>query len=919
MDWQPALQLPQAPQLLVQQAPQMAPQDINQQAPQMAPQEMSQFAAHTKQKGWAGWSFRQRAIVVFLGLLGVVFLVAWLRHAKNAADAGHAAAAAEAATFCPFGNVKCNGTCTSLALDRNNCGGCGKVCDADKLCANGSCVCRENFQTDCFGKCVDMRSDNKNCGGCGVHCVAHASCADSLCSCDPNYSLCPGVHGGATLCVDTQHESNAHCGGCGLVCPTNTQCVNGACTCAPIQNGKPFAFDSKSQTCVDLTTVQNCGALHHACPTSHGACLASGSGPSHTYSCGCDDPSFGLQCKTINGVSNCVCVDLSTNANCGALNNNCDVVKPRSVCTASGSGSATTFSCECDASSAYPNECVVHIPPGDTTHAPGSLGSACFAPLDENYCGAKCDDCSSGEHCTSNGCMPLSETLAVCPGQAACESGCQDYDTFHCGPNCVMCGNTQVCDTNAANSTYGTCICEDSSKTACGNQCVDLQSDNANCGSCFNACSDNTNIDLSYQVPLTCVDGVCGCSYYQSDFPDLLPSSGPITPASRCANFSTDALHCGNASLQSNCFADPLHGNAPVQGYCGNSNCNRGGCSCSNNFLCDSAPDPQTFVSDCFDPSQSPNCGHRGNDCTAITVPINASGGGICVADASQYGGHRCACADPTLILCYYQGSMQCVSPANIDTCGNCYTNCDTTKGLSCQQNSAGAFVCACLNSNAELINGVCVPKDLVAPECVPACTAPEFCAWNTVESAYQCVTSLNCGSAETCTNGECVGSNANCSVCGDACVGGQSCVNNVCTCPAGETFCNGVCINLNSSSSCGTSCSNILGCQYPSTCSEGACICASPNQQNCSGLCVDLIDVMNCGFCGNVCGSNEACDLATPGGPYAYACDCAPPFTQCGGTCADTTSDVNHCGPQGTCTPCLAGQKCLNSQCVSI
>ncbi|PSM30957.1 Stigma-specific protein, Stig1, partial [Haliangium sp. UPWRP_2] len=40
---------------------------------------------------------------------------------------------------CPTGQTNCSGTCVNLQDDKNNCGGCGMVCNGTKNCSGGVC------------------------------------------------------------------------------------------------------------------------------------------------------------------------------------------------------------------------------------------------------------------------------------------------------------------------------------------------------------------------------------------------------------------------------------------------------------------------------------------------------------------------------------------------------------------------------------------------------------------------------------------------------------------------------------------------------------------------------------------------------------------------------------------------------------
>jgi hypothetical protein len=94
---------------------------------------------------------------------------------------------------CVEGAVRCDGMCTFLDSDPDNCGACGNVCTAPTpYCTSGTCsVCPGVWYTLCNGVCVDTTSDPSNCGGCGQVCAAGEGCYSGVC-CDPTVSDCSG-------------------------------------------------------------------------------------------------------------------------------------------------------------------------------------------------------------------------------------------------------------------------------------------------------------------------------------------------------------------------------------------------------------------------------------------------------------------------------------------------------------------------------------------------------------------------------------------------------------------------------------------------------------------------------------------------------------------------------------------------------
>ena len=81
---------------------------------------------------------------------------------------------------CATSTACCNGACTSVSSDPNNCGACGNVCSASTpVCIQGTCGNCGPGSTNCGGFCTDMTFDNANCGGCGIVCPDGYSCQGS--------------------------------------------------------------------------------------------------------------------------------------------------------------------------------------------------------------------------------------------------------------------------------------------------------------------------------------------------------------------------------------------------------------------------------------------------------------------------------------------------------------------------------------------------------------------------------------------------------------------------------------------------------------------------------------------------------------------------------------------------------------------
>src|SRR5262245_31139591 len=86
-------------------------------------------------------------------------------------------------TNCGTGSTLCGDTCTVVARDPQNCGGCGKPCAMGEVCSQGACASAcGGGTTKCGPECVDTKSDGRNCGMCGTKCTAQQVCNMGACS-----------------------------------------------------------------------------------------------------------------------------------------------------------------------------------------------------------------------------------------------------------------------------------------------------------------------------------------------------------------------------------------------------------------------------------------------------------------------------------------------------------------------------------------------------------------------------------------------------------------------------------------------------------------------------------------------------------------------------------------------------------------
>ena len=492
----------------------------------------------------------------------------------------------------------CGSGCVDVFHDQGNCGGCGQTCGLGEVCCGGACVNPQSFQ-----------SDPNNCGGCGNTCNfanAVGTCINGKCKlsqCDPGFGNCNNVDADGCevnltsdpencgscgnvcgtffngnwqwCCIRGQCVTDAilqtdplNCGDCGHICGPNEYCSNGHCcpnctnwfdgghglaagcyTCDQINKGQAgcpgdFDCDAALAACIlDPTSIFKaffCTAYFYCCQGNRGH-----------YAC-CDGP----------------CLDLWNDPwNCGMCGNQCP---PGHVCNSGKCGCPPNMS-----------DCGTYC--ADLQHDLQNCG----------YCGGKC---APGYLCNNGTC--------VCPGNLTdCGGACVDLQTNQ--QNCGACGNK--CSATFQTCKQGVCTCPDYYPNLCtsiwgetvSSQCVNLQSDNSNCGKCKNWCGDNGS----------CCNG--NCTNLQTDQFNCGTCGNACNPQDLCCSgkcIPSDVNNCGacgNACLPGECCGP--HWCYPVNFTIDPNNCGTCGNVCDSQELCCDGK--------CI-PSDDNNCGACGIMCT---------------------------------------------------------------------------------------------------------------------------------------------------------------------------------------------------------------------------------------------------------------------------------------------------------------
>jgi Cys-rich repeat protein len=198
-----------------------------------------------------------------------------------------------------FGNCNNNpadGCETNVAIDKANCGTCGKVCanvpNGFPGCAMGICIvggCIAGFD-DCDKQVANgceatLTTDKNNCGMCGKVCPnppnGTAACANSACGlggCNAGFLNCN--MNPADGCEINLNTDPNNCGGCAKVCSNanmaSRTCGGGLCN----GNCNPGFADCNANKLTDGCEINttndrnNCGVCGRICPNGQN-CVAS--------------------------------------------------------------------------------------------------------------------------------------------------------------------------------------------------------------------------------------------------------------------------------------------------------------------------------------------------------------------------------------------------------------------------------------------------------------------------------------------------------------------------------------------------------------------------------------------------------------------------------------------------------------------
>lgn len=321
-------------------------------------------------------------------------------------------------------------------------------------------MCERLGQTLCSGTCTDLQTDRQHCGSCDTGCYAGEIC-------------CAGT------CV--RNTSPDHCGSCTNVCTGGAACQAGRCD----PWGCYYGTTNCNGSCVDLASdALNCGSCGNACPDgqhcSRGTCADC---PGSTLACGghCVDP-------------------YTDRGNCGSCRYSCG---ENEICSGKECVACPPTATQCGNECVYLNEneehcgsCDVGCPAGQTcnsgvcgcrdpgqqfcpTNVAGTAGVCMDLRYDNNNCGSCGNRCTGGLSCCSGRCVDTRNNPDHCNGcDRACGSTAQYGPAWCENSACTRCSGTGEynCRTLLPDGSYAS-------------HCINIQSDEENCGSCGNRCA----------------------------------------------------------------------------------------------------------------------------------------------------------------------------------------------------------------------------------------------------------------------------------------------------------------------------------------------------------------------------------------------------------------------------------------------
>jgi hypothetical protein len=655
----------------------------------------------------------------------------------RACPGGQGCRASVCTTTCSAGQTVCSGTCRDLTTDNTNCGACGNVCPGGQACVAGVCTTTcSAAQTDCSGTCRALQTDNANCGACGNVCGAGTVCSEGACAstCAPPTTNCSGV------CRDLQNDPN-HCSACGAACTRANGvagCSGGVCTLAACNAGFANCDGNAANGCETstATSVTHCGACGNGCQFANAAasCVAGRCtrGTCATGFASCDGvDSNGCEVNTVAG-------DIT---HCGACTNRCPTPPVGATAVCSGSV-CTVSSVTCPSGTADCNGA-----PGDGCEVSTTTVSNCGA------CGRACVGANGTATCSSQLCgITCNAGYGNCNGTLTdgCEtnlgtsaSNCGACNSLCSLPNATAGCVASACTIASCNAGYGNC------DGLAANGCErNLNSDNANCGACGNACSAGQ----------LCSAGVCVTSC----------GSGQTSCSGVCRSLATDPDACGSCSTV--CSGTGVASRTCVAGVC-NGTCAAGRANCDGNLQSNGCEtDINTTATRCG--------GCTGSACSLNNITAACSGGNCtgtcragyadcdsdkrtngCEVNTANNASHCGACGNVCPARANASATPCVGSTCTLGPCLGTFANCNGMAADGCETNTASDPL------NCSACGNACPDRPNSAPVCVDSA-----CGFSCAPGYGDC----NGMAVDGCE--EPLSVDGNCGACGEFCTGGTMC-----------------------------------------------------------------------------------------------------------------------------------------------
>lgn len=247
-----------------------------------------------------------------------------------------------------------------------------------------------------------------------------------------------------------------------------------------------------------------------------------------------------------------------------------------------------------------------------------------------------------------------------CPAPyTCCYGGCVNLQTDdnNCGSCWNACGDGVSC-------INGLCVdacnnmCVDG-QLCCNGVCTDVMTNTFNCGSCGNAC----NVSGSEPTASGCTNGYCTCGGSAEC------TDGRVCCGASCKNLQTDPTNCGSCGKQC------------AQGE----SCNNGVCECSPGVSC--GTNEACCSGSCYNiNTDNNNCGGCGIQCTGGNTCNNGqcNCNGVVCSGGMWPGQDPICCGDGCVKYNTDLGDMELIT--GVKNCGSCGNHC--SPGVMCLMGS---------------------------------------------------------------------------------------------------------------------------------------------------------------------------------------------------------------------------------------